>query len=62
MALKKKWYEILASNNFGNAIIGESLAYEDKSLIGRIYTAAMAIRTVASRQPKIYLIICFKVI
>ena len=33
---KKQWYEILATKNFGNVIIGETVAYEHKNLIGRV--------------------------
>jgi len=32
----KKWYEVLASKNFNNIVIGECIAYEDKDLIGKI--------------------------
>ena len=33
---KKKWYEVLASKHFNNIPVGESVAYEDKGLIGRV--------------------------
>lgn len=33
---KKKWYEILSSKHFNNQVIGETLANEDKNIIGRI--------------------------
>jgi len=33
---EKKWYEILSSKHFNNIIIGETVAYEDKNLLGRI--------------------------
>src|SRR3989338_1252856 len=36
---KKKWYEILATNHFNNQPIGETVANDDKSLIGRIIEA-----------------------
>lgn len=33
---KKKWYEIISSQHFNNQVIGETLANEDKNLLGRI--------------------------
>jgi|SRR3989344_2432838 len=33
---KKKWYEILATKHFSNIPLGETVANEDKNLIGRI--------------------------
>ena len=39
---EKKWYEILASKQFNNLPIGETVAYEDKNLIGRIIKANVA--------------------
>ena len=36
---EKKWYEILASKQFNNITIGETVAYEDKNLIGRVVKA-----------------------
>lgn len=33
---EKKWYEILASKHFNNITIGESVAYGDKDIIGRV--------------------------
>lgn len=35
MALKKQWYEIVAPKMFGEKVVGETLAVDSKSLLGR---------------------------
>ena len=35
MAIKKQWYEIVAPKMFGEKIVGETLAVDPKSLMGR---------------------------
>ena len=41
MALKKQWYEIVAPEMFGSRVIGETLAAEDKSLLGRVIETSL---------------------
>lgn len=41
MALKKQWYEIIAPKLFGGKVIGETLAVEPKSLIGRMLEVSL---------------------
>ena len=36
---EKKWYEVLASKQFNNVPVGETVAYEDKNLLGRVITS-----------------------
>ena|SRR3989344_2564472 len=36
---KKEWYEILSGSVFNNLVIGESVAYDSKELIGRVINA-----------------------
>ena len=36
---KKKWYEVFSTSHFGNQVIGETVANDDKALIGRIVNA-----------------------
>ncbi len=36
---KKKWYEVLSTHHFGNQVIGETVANEDKTLMGRLVKA-----------------------
>ena len=47
---KKKWYEVLARRPFTDQIIGETPAYEDKALIGRIISSNLGNLT---RDPKL---------
>lgn len=35
MAIKKQWYEIVAPKMFGGKVVGETLAVDPKSLLGR---------------------------
>jgi small subunit ribosomal protein S3Ae len=35
MAIKKQWYEIIAPRMFGEKVVGETMAVDPKSLIGR---------------------------
>ncbi len=35
MAIKKQWYEIVAPKMFGEKVVGETLAVDPKSLLGR---------------------------
>ena len=35
MAIKKSWYEIVAPKMFGEAVIGETPAFDPKTLVGR---------------------------
>jgi small subunit ribosomal protein S3Ae len=41
MALKKQWYEIVAPKMFGSKVIGETLAVEPKSLVGRVLEVSL---------------------
>src|SRR3989344_1189490 len=47
---KKKWYEVLARKPFTDQVIGETPAYEDKALIGRIIGSNLGNLT---RDPKL---------
>ena len=35
MAIKKQWYEIISPKMFGEKVVGETLAVDPKSLVGR---------------------------
>ena len=38
---KKKWYEVLSTKHFGDQVIGETLANEDKAVMGRLVEAGL---------------------
>ncbi|MCD4666215.1 hypothetical protein K8R47_00195 [archaeon] len=42
---KKHWYSILATKDFNNVELGETLAFEDSALMGRQITANLSVLT-----------------
>lgn len=59
MALKKQWYEIVSPKMFGGKVVGETLAVEPKSLIGR--TLEVSLMEVSRDYSKFYIKLRFRI-
>jgi ribosomal protein S3AE len=57
--LKKKWYKIIAPSEFNEILIGETLSYDPRLLIGKVVTANLANLTRDIKKQNI--IMAFKV-
>lgn len=59
MAIKKMWYDIVAPNMFGSAVIGQTLAAEPKQLVGRVLKIALPDMGIESR--KFFVKVCLRI-
>ena len=59
MALKKTWYEIVAPKMFGEVIIGNTLAFDPKNLIGR--NIKVNLNELGREYSKFYMKMIFKI-
>lgn len=59
MAVKKKWYDIIAPEQFGAAVIGETPAADPKHLVGR--TIPVSLTELARDSSKFYIKLLLRV-
>ncbi|MFH1420475.1 MAG: 30S ribosomal protein S3ae [Candidatus Aenigmatarchaeota archaeon] len=60
MVLKKSWYEILSPSDFGEKVVGETLAADPKQLIGRVVKTSLG--DITGNYSKFYIKLHFRIV